>query len=429
MPGEPDTRDPAVHSGAAEAAGTFAAQAIATSHPRRRWPTTVAVAVAAVLSVIVLILAAVNVFPAGSNVITLAGAEAWAYIGPHLVVASVLAVAVSVPIALKQPRTRPTSAVAVVSIAALVSASAITTSIVVATYRNGGSVNAFRALALGYPSDPDRTATYAVADGQQLTALVYKPKGSAAGAPVLMFIHGGGWISGSAKANGGVISRWFADKGWFVVNVNYRLATKDDATWNKAPADVACALIWTAQQARVAGADVKRLVVMGDSAGGNLAINLGWSAASNKATSTCPSLGDVPVPQAVVVANPVANPGYTYAHGRSWFGRDPRDFTKEYLGGTPSEHPDRLAAISAQTYISEKAPATLIVQPTRDDFVPAQGNYEVADRARAGGVDVTVVRIPFTYHAFSSLAGSLGFQTDVSVSENWLEDRNLAPAR
>lgn len=381
------------------------------------------------LSVSVLILAAANVFPVGSNVITQAGAEAWVYIGPHLVLASVLAVALCVPIALERPRTRTTSAVAVMSIAALVCAGGITTSIVVATYRNGGSVNAFRALALGYPSNPDRTATYVVADGQRLKALVYNPKGSAAGAPVLMYIHGGGWISGSAQANGGVISRWFADRGWLVVSVNYRLATKDHAAWNTAPADVACALTWTAQQARAAGADVRRLVVMGDSAGGNLAINLGWSAALNKATSTCPGLGDVPVPQAVVVANPVANPGFTYEHGRSWFGQDPRDFIRDYLGGTPSQHPDRLAAISAQTYISAKAPATLFVQPTRDDFVPAQGNYEVAERARAGGVDVTVVRIPFAYHAFYSLAGSLGFQSDVSVSENWLEDRNLAPAR
>jgi acetyl esterase len=382
-----------------------------------------------VLSVIVLLLAAVTLFPAGNSVVTLAGAEAWAYIGPHLVLASVLAVALSVPIALRHPRTRPASAVAVVSIAALVAASAITTAMVVATYRNGGSVNAFEALALGYPSRPDRTATYAVADGQQLTALVYTPKDSAAGAPVLMYIHGGGWISGSANANGGVISRWFADQGWFVVNVNYRLATEDDATWNKAPADVACALTWTARQARAAGGDVKRLVVMGDSAGGNLAINLGWSTAASKATSTCPSRGDVPAVRAVVVVNPVANPGYTYEHGRPWFGQDPRDFITDYLGGTPSEHPDRLAAISAQTYISRRAPPTLIVQSPRDDFVPAQGNYEVADRARASGADVTIVRIPFTYHAFSSLAGSLGFQIDVSVSENWLEERNLAPAR
>ena len=99
-PGEPDTRDPAVHSAAADLAETFAAQAVATGHPRRRWPRTVAVAVAAVLSVVVLLLAAVNLFPAGSSVVTLGGAEAWASIGPHLVLASVLAVATPTRLAL-----------------------------------------------------------------------------------------------------------------------------------------------------------------------------------------------------------------------------------------------------------------------------------------------------------------------------------------
>ena len=55
-----------------------------------------------------------------------------------------------------------------------------------------------------------------------------------------MYIHGGGWIQGST-ANLGHDMRWFADRGYLVVSVDYRLATASQSTWDKKPQDVACA--------------------------------------------------------------------------------------------------------------------------------------------------------------------------------------------
>ena len=212
-----------------------------------------------------------------------------------------------------------------------------------------------------------------------------------------------------------------------MVSIDYRLASPGNPTWDKGPADVGCALAWTAARARSSGADTSRFVVLGDSAGGNLAMHVGWSAALDRAPSTCPDLGPVPVPNAVVATYPIANPRDAYENGRPFLRNDPREFTATYLGGTPAEHPDRLAAISPETYISTKSPATLIIQAARDDFIPAAGNYAVAEQARAGGVDVTVVRLPFTYHGFDGYSNSLGWQAKLTIAQSWMRDHGLAP--
>lgn len=398
----------------------------------RRWlrsGTVVVVATfAAILALIVLLLAVGNLFQASDNRVTLFSTMVWAFAGPHLVFAGGVAVILTAPIALRR-RWPILRVVAVLAVAALVTSGSITSSILLAGFRNGGAVDPVRAFALGTaPVRPARTAVYAVAGGQQLQALIYEPHGAIADSPVLLYIHGGGWIGGSAYDNASQ-NQWFADHGWLVVSVDYRLATGDNATWDQAPADVACALTWAAQQARSVGADADRLTVLGDSAGGNLAINLGWSAAQLRATSTCPGLGAVPIPQAVVATVPVADPGYTYEHGRNFIDAGPQGFMELYLGGTPADNSSRLQAISAATYISTQAPATLILQAERDDFIPAQGNYDLVATAQAGGVNITLVRIPFTYHGFDAVSNGLGWQTKLTVTAKWLRDQGLAPVR
>lgn len=221
--------------------------------------------------------------------------------------------------------------------------------------------------------------------------------------------------------------RW-ADRGWYVVNVDYRLADATHATWDKAPADVACALTWTDTLAKTVGADTSKLTVMGDSAGGHLAMLLGWSAAAGDAPSTCPGAGKVPVPDAVVAGYPVSNIDYTYNHGASPLPSfNPQEFTRFFLGGAPADVPDHTRAVSPSTYLSAATPATLVLQPERDDFIPAQGNDEVMKQAKRAGADATIVQVPFAWHGFDATENSIGGQIKMTVTENWLKKRNLAP--
>jgi acetyl esterase/lipase len=360
---------------------------------------------------------------------TMASSLVWPTFGPHLLLVSSFALGMGLLGVRRGPR-RLATVTAVVGAAALVAASMITAQVVHAAGAGGGRVNPLTGLALGSMTSPppDRTQVFTSVDGQPLHAVIYQPApGSAAATPVFFYVHGGGWIGGTADQNAHDL-RWFADRGWLVVSVEYPLATDTRPTWQSAPAAVGCGLVWVTRNAVRLGGDAARVVVAGDSAGGNLAINLAYAAATGKAPSSCG--GAVPVPDAVVVQYPVVDPRLSCDEGRPTSGVAPRDFIGDHLGGTPQQHPDRLAAITTATYLSGQAPPTLILEPEHDVLIPTAGVDRFADRARAAGVDVTVVRIPWANHAYDQWAsGSLGNQARLTITQHYLSRHGLTARR
>jgi len=94
-----------------------------------------------------------------------------------------------------------------------------------------------------------------------------------------------------------------------------------------------------------------------------------------------------------------------------------------YVGGTPSEYPERYAAISADRFISSSAPPTLIIEPGRDHLVPAASVDEFVDRAHSRGVEVDLTTIPFADHGYDSLArGSIGDQSQRTMIMNYVRE-------
>jgi acetyl esterase len=99
-----------------------------------------------------------------------------------------------------------------------------------------------------------------------LHADVIVPKG-AGPHPVMLYIHGGGWIMGSTKTHD-KIARQCAAEGYLTINLDYRLAPE-----HPFPAgidDCVFAAKWIASNAKRWNGDGTRLAVGGDSAGGNL---------------------------------------------------------------------------------------------------------------------------------------------------------------
>jgi len=99
---------------------------------------------------------------------------------------------------------------------------------------------------------------------------IYQPKKEAAPRPVVLFIHGGNWNSGSKddilyKA----IGRRLAKQGFVGVVISYRLAPQ--VLVPQQADDCARALAWTVAHIREYGGDPARIVLMGHSAGGGLA--------------------------------------------------------------------------------------------------------------------------------------------------------------
>lgn len=107
----------------------------------------------------------------------------------------------------------------------------------------------------------------------EIAVRIYRPAGAkpdAAGRlPGLVFYHGGGWVIGSIESHDGLCRKIANRVGAVVVSVEYRLAPE-----HKFPGpaeDAYAAACWTAQNADALGIASTRLIVAGDSAGGNLA--------------------------------------------------------------------------------------------------------------------------------------------------------------
>jgi acetyl esterase len=102
--------------------------------------------------------------------------------------------------------------------------------------------------------------------GGAFTADVIVPKGSGPH-PVLVYLHGGGWVAGSPRTHRKLAFR-FAERGYLVVNVDYRLAPEHP--FPTPFDDCVAAVKWVASEASRWGGDGSRLAIGGDSAGGNL---------------------------------------------------------------------------------------------------------------------------------------------------------------
>jgi len=89
------------------------------------------------------------------------------------------------------------------------------------------------------------------------------------GAPVLLQIHGGGWVISNKNQQGKPIMLHFASRGWVCFAPNYRLSPR--STWPDEIVDVKRAIAWIKDHAHEYGADPSFIVITGGSAGGHLA--------------------------------------------------------------------------------------------------------------------------------------------------------------
>ncbi|MBM3946702.1 MAG: alpha/beta hydrolase [SAR202 cluster bacterium] len=102
--------------------------------------------------------------------------------------------------------------------------------------------------------------------GVPLTAEVYVPRGPGP-FPVFLYLHGGGWTGGSARAVRGQGMR-LAAQGFTVVNLEYGLAPEHPFPW--AVEDCIYAARWAVRNASSLDGDPRELFIGGESAGANL---------------------------------------------------------------------------------------------------------------------------------------------------------------
>lgn len=105
-------------------------------------------------------------------------------------------------------------------------------------------------------------------EGGAIRARIYRPVGKVP-MPIVVYLHGGGWVVGSVAASDAFCRRVVDAVPCVLVSIDYRLAPEH--RFPAAVQDAVAAIEWSASNGAASGGDPRRLIVLGDSAGGNLA--------------------------------------------------------------------------------------------------------------------------------------------------------------
>lgn len=220
-----------------------------------------------------------------------------------------------------------------------------------------------------------------------LPALGSTPGGMA---PLVMFVHGGGWQMGSRDEVGSGFADWtptpfeqMAASGLAVASVDYRLS--GEATWPAPLEDVTAALRWLRTESAGLGLDAARIALWGESAGAQLAAIAGLLGDSE-------SRGGGPVEAVAAWYGPAdllqlgSQLGPEAPHDPD--AADSRE--SKLLGGALPSVPELATDASPVHHVSSLAPPFLLLHGTADRFVPP-GQSELLSEALAGcGVPVTL---------------------------------------
>ena len=270
------------------------------------------------------------------------------------------------------------------------------------------------------------TVIYAKHNGQNLPIDVYSPKAGSGGkaAPVFIYIHGGGWGAETLKQRQADY-RWFAERGYVVMSFEYPLASESQATWNVTHPLLGCALVWANANAARFGGDASRIAIWGESAGGNLVLNLSYKANGGTLKPSCP--GALPVIRATVALYPIIDPVRMYHNPDPVTGIFARMMTTRYTGGTPKQFPDRYTEIAPSTHVSAKAPSTLLIIPESDHLLKADAADAFEAKLHAAGIKTRLIHVPYAEHSFDIKSGSIGNQRVRQAMLKFLEHQSLKP--
>ena len=223
---------------------------------------------------------------------------------------------------------------------------------------------------------------YTVVDGRHLTLDLYRPAFAEGTLPVVIAIHGGGWVGGD-KRDLPELNEYLASRGYVVAAVAYRLAPR----WQfpAAQEDLAAALRYVQGLAHSHSLDPERIVLLGRSAGAQIALLAAYTA------------GDPAIRGAVSLYGPLAL-RWGYENPARAGVVDSSGLLETYLGGPPATHGDRYLAAEPARFVSPATPPTLFIQGLRDEHVSPFHAEFVSARLLDAGVPHAVVRLPWATH-------------------------------
>lgn len=209
-------------------------------------------------------------------------------------------------------------------------------------------------------------------NGRMDLYLTPKEKGPS---PIVINIHGGGWNHGTKESQTGFSS--FFKKDYAVANVEYRLV--DVAPAPAAIEDVRCALIYIISHAKELNVDVNKIVIMGGSAGGHLALMGGLLANNPIFDTNCKTNQQIKV--AAIINK------YGIADVWDWgYGKDLTSKSATRWLGTKAKDENFAKSVSPMSYVAKTSPPTFIVHGDADPTVPYQQSVKLYKAFQDAGV-------------------------------------------
>jgi len=244
--------------------------------------------------------------------------------------------------------------------------------------------------------------TYLTANNYEAKLDVYTPRNPSGPVPVLMYIHGGGWVGGT-KETAFLVTLPYLEKGWAVVNVEYRLGRISLAP--AAVEDCRCALRWIYRNAKTYNFDVSRIVTTGHSAGGHLSLTTGMLPASAGLERQCPGNEDLKV--AAIV---------------NWFGitdvvdlldgPNMKTYAVAWLGSMTNRE-EIARRVSPLSYVHAGLPPIITIHGDADPTVPYTHALRLRDALDKAGVPNQLVTVPGGKHGGFSREDTLKAYTAI----------------
>lgn len=231
------------------------------------------------------------------------------------------------------------------------------------------------------PAPAPRAISYTVEDGQTLT-LDFTPGAGATRAPLVIIIHGGSWRGGT-RADLPELGQHLARRGYAVAAITYRFAPT--FRYPAARHDVRRAIEVLKQQAPALDFDSSRIVLIGRSAGGHLALLSAYADAD-------------PAIRGVVALYPAIDLRWGYEHPSNPRVLNSTATLEAFLGGSPTTVPGRYADASPTTHASAESPPTLLIHGARDELVSPEHIRRLGARLEALGRPHLEIELPWATH-------------------------------
>jgi acetyl esterase/lipase len=222
---------------------------------------------------------------------------------------------------------------------------------------------------------------------------IYLPANATGKVPLIVFIHGGGWLGNDKYSDMGYMKETVAEilkSGYALASIDYRFSTQ--AIWPAQMLDCNAAVSYLVDNAQKYGFDTDRIALMGFSAGGHLASMVGL--ANNN--------------QIDAFYLPGTNRKFDFKGVVDFYG--PADLTLFpgaidakspeglLIGAAPLDRPDLAKMASPVSFVDENDPPFLIIHGEKDDLVSPRQSQLLNSWLKVKGVPTELIIVPGAPH-------------------------------